>query len=349
MAPSGHFSGRSTVRWGIIGCGDVTEVKSGPGFRKAARSELVAVMRRNGALAEDYARRHGVARWYADAQALIDDPGVDAVYIATPPDSHCEYALAVAAAGKPALVEKPMARNLAECDRMIAAFGRAGLPLFVAYYYRSLPLIGEVARLLAAGAIGRVTGVTYRMVEPHHQRGWPWRVDAAIAGSGHFLDVGSHSLDLLDFLLGPLSEVDGKASNMASDYEAEDTVALTFRAPGGILGAMMWNFASDLHDDTMRIAGTEGEIVFPMYSQVPIRVTTAAGTREVGVAFPEHVAQPFIQTVVDDLLGTGTCPSTGESARRTSRVMDHVLSGYYGGRGDAFWSRPASWPGRRAR
>jgi len=349
MAPSSHFTGRSTIRWGIIGCGDVTEIKSGPGFRKAARSELVAVMRRNGALAEDYARRHGVARWYADAQALIDDPGVDAVYIATPPDSHCDYALAVAAAGKPALVEKPMARNLAECDSMVAAFARAGLPLYVAYYYRSLPVIGEVARLLASGAIGRVSGVTYRMVEPHHKHGRPWRVDAAIAGSGHFLDVGSHSLDLLDFLLGPLSEVEGKASNMASDYDAEDTVALTFRAPGGILGSMMWNFASDLHDDTMRIAGTEGEIVFPMYSQVPIRVTTAAGTREVRVAFPEHVAQPFIQTVVDDLLGLGTCPSTGESARRTSRVMDLVLSGYYGGRGDAFWSRPASWPGRRAR
>ena len=349
MPLSKHFAGRSTVRWGIIGCGDVTEVKSGPAFRKSARSELVAVMRRNGALAEDYARRHGVARWYDDAHALINDPLVDAVYIATPPDSHCDYALAVAAAGKPALVEKPMARNLAECDRMVAAFRDAGLPLYVAYYYRSLPTMVVVARLLAERAIGRVTGVTYRMVEPHHRRGRPWRVDVAIAGSGHFLDVGSHALDLLDFLLGPLSDVEGKAANLASDYDAEDTVALTFRAPGAILGSMMWNFASDLHDDTMRIAGTEGEIVFPMYSQVPIRVTTAAGTREVEVAFPQHVAQPFIQSVVDDLLGLGECPSTGVSAARTSRVMDEVLSAYYGGRGDAFWARPASWPGLRRR
>ncbi len=337
------------MRWGIIGCGDVTEIKSGPGFRKARGSALVAVMRRNSALAEDYAKRHGVPRWYADAHALIADPEVDAVYIATPPDSHCDYALAVAAAGKPALVEKPMARNLAECNRMVEAFERAGLPLFVAYYYRSLPYVVKVAELLRDGAIGRVTGVTYRMVEPHHRRGMPWRVDVAVAGSGHFLDVGSHSLDLLDHLLGPLEQVEGKAANLASDYEAEDTVALTFRTPGGALGAMMWNFASDLHDDLMRIAGTEGEIVFPMYSQVPVKVTTAAGTREVEVDFPQHVAQPFIQTVVDDLLGIGACPSTGESARRTSRIMDHVLSGYYGGRNDEFWARSASWPGRRRR
>ena len=182
MPVAGHFAGRRAVRWGILGCGDVTEVKSGPGFRKAAGSELVAVMRRNGALARDYAQRHGVAQWYDSAQALIEDPGVDAVYIATMPDTHCDYALAAAAAGKPALVEKPMARNTAECDRMVAAFAAAGLPLYVAYYYRSLPYIRKVAELLQAGAIGRVSGVTYRMVEPHHRRAPMWRIDAALAG-----------------------------------------------------------------------------------------------------------------------------------------------------------------------
>src|SRR5208282_296216 len=131
MSVQAHLRGRGVVRWGIIGCGDVTEVKSGPGFRKAAGSQLVAVMRRNGALAADYARRHGVPRWYDRAEALIADPEVDAVYIATPPDSHEPYALAVAAAGKPAYVEKPMARCAAECDRMVAAFKAARLPLFV--------------------------------------------------------------------------------------------------------------------------------------------------------------------------------------------------------------------------
>ncbi len=349
MPATGHFKGRKAVRWGILGCGDVTERKSGPGFSKAARSELVAVMRRNGTLAADYARRHGVARSYDSAAALIADPEVDAIYIATPPDSHCEYALAAAAAGKPALVEKPMARNAAECDRMVEAFDRADLPLFVAYYYRRLPCFVRVGEMLAGGELGRVTGVTYRMAEPHHRRGAPWRVSAAIAGAGHFLDVGSHALDLLDHLLGPLQEVEGKAANLASDYDVEDTVALTFRAPGGALGSMMWNFASAAHDDLMQLVGTEGELSFPMYTERPLVLRTSEGSREIELPFPEHVAQPFIQSVVDDLLGVGSCPVTGRDARRTSQVMDTVLDAYYGGRRDAFWERPGTWPGRRTR
>lgn len=108
-----------TIGWGIIGVGDVTEVKSGPAFQKADHSALVAVMRRTSALARDYAERHGVTRWYDDADALIHDPHVNAVYIATPPDTHMDYTLRVAQAGKPVYVEKPMARHHAECRRMI--------------------------------------------------------------------------------------------------------------------------------------------------------------------------------------------------------------------------------------
>ena len=276
MPISKHFSGRQVVRWGIIGCGDVTEVKSGPGFQKAAGSQLVAVMRRSGGLAADYARRHGVpvrgarsAEWgcrgYAALEDMLADPDVDAVYIATPPDSHAEYALATAAAGKPAYVEKPMARHTAECDRMVEAFERAKLPLFVAYYRRRLPCFMKVEELLKSGAIGRLTGVTYRLAEPHHRRGGIWRTDPALAGAGHFLDVGSHALDLLDYLLGPLGDVAGTAVNVASAYAVEDLVALSFRTAGGAVGSMVWNFAGAVSDDTMRLTGTDGEITFAMF------------------------------------------------------------------------------------
>jgi len=347
MPVSRHFAGRSVVRWGIIGCGDVTEVKSGPGFQKAAGSQLVAVMRRSGDLAADYAKRHGVPRWYDDARKLIDDPEVDAVYIATPPDSHADYALLVAAAGKPAYVEKPMARHGAECDRMVKAFERENLPLFVAYYRRRLPCFMKVEELIKSAAIGRLTGVTYRLAEPHHRRGGIWRTDPTLAGAGHFLDVGSHALDLLDYLLGPLGEVTGTAANVASTYSVEDSVALSFRTEGGALGSMVWNFASAVSDDTMRLSGTDGEITFTMFQSRPVRLENASGIQLFDLPYPPHVAQPLIQTVVDDLLGRGVCPSTGVSARRTTRVMDRVLEGYYGGREDMFWTRPETWPGRR--
>jgi predicted dehydrogenase len=159
--------------------------------------------------------------------------------------------------------------------------------------------------------------------------------------------MGSHVLDLLDYLVGPLTNVIGSAANMASAYAVEDTVALSFRTAEGAPGSMAFNFASALRDDMMRLTGTEGEIAFPVFRSEPLRWEGAGGVQVFDLPYPPHVAQPLIQSVVDDLLGLGTCPSTGESARRTSRAMDRVLEGYYGGRTDAFWNRPETWPGRR--
>ncbi len=339
------------IRWGIIGCGDVTEVKSGPGFQKARGSQLVAVMRRNGTLAADYARRHGVPRWYDDARALVHDPEVDAVYVATPPGAHVDGALLAAAAGKPCHVEKPMARHTPECDAMISAFAAAKQKLFVAYYRRALPRFLKVRDLLADGAIGTLTGITYRLASPTPVNADPatgaWRVSAANAGGGLFLDLGSHLLDFLDFCGGPLQDTRGCAARLASPYEVEDAIAMTFRTAAGVPGSASWNFASLAKDDTLEFSGTTGRLAINFYANDPVRFETARGVEHFDMPNPPHVAQPLIQSVVDDLLGRGSCPSTGESARRTSAVMDRVLDEYYGGRTDAFWTRPQTWPGRR--
>ena len=342
----GHFKGRPIIRWGMIGCGAVTETKSGPGFQKADRSSLVAVMRRQGELAADYARRHGVPRWYDHVEALIADSTVDAVYIATPPDTHAEYGLQVAAAGKPAYVEKPMARNTTECDRMVEGFQRSRLPLYVAYYRRRLPRFLTARDLIADGALGRVTGVRYQCSAPRHKDEGGWRVQAEKSGGGHFLDIGSHALDLLDFFFGPLSEVAGVAGNHGASCLVEDTVAMSFLA-GGIPGVASWNFASMEREDAFAITGTEGRLEFSLLGDEPLRLENAAGVQMLSRPNPAHVQQPLIQSVVDDLLGQGVCPSTGETARRASRIMDMVLTGYYGGRMDEFWRRPETWPGRR--
>ncbi len=352
-AASSAWKPRDIIRWGILGCGEVTEVKSGPGFQKSAGSKLVAVMRRQAKLAEDYAHRHGVPKWCADADALIRDPEVDAVYIATPPGSHLEYARRVATAGKPCHVEKPMARNATECEEMLAAFAQMKLPLFVAYYRRAQPRFLK-ARELIESALGRVTHVHYQFTDPRHSAAQagslPWRLEAENAGGGFFLDLGSHTLDLLDFFFGPLDGVSGHAANLASPYEVEDTLTMSFRTPAGAPGTAAWNFAGTVAktEDFFLITGTEGRVTFSTFGNEPLRLETADGKiQEFPFTPPEHVAQPLIQTVVDELRGRGKCPSTGESAARTSRVMDKVLDSYYGGRTDAFWQRQKSWPGRR--
>jgi predicted dehydrogenase len=335
------------LHWGIIGCGDVTEVKSGPAFNKIDGSRLVAVMRRDGGKAADYARRHGVPRWYDDAQRLIDDPDVNIVYIATPPGSHAEYACRVAAAGKPCYVEKPMARNAVEGERMVRAFADAGQKLFVAYYRRRLPTFVRAAQLIQDNAIGTVTGVSHRHASPAHRRSNCsdfWRVNVEQSGGGLFMDLASHVFDVLDMLLGPFSNVSANAANVASAYDAEDVVSVTWRFPAGSVGSSIWNFASDVSEDVIEISGTDGRITFSAFSARPVRLIRGGKVDEFPEPYPPHVQQPLIQSIVDDLNHRGPCPSTGESALRTQRVLDTCLEDFYGGRVDDFWKRPRHFP-----
>jgi len=343
----------NVIRWGIIGCGDVCEVKSGPAFQKASGSALVAVMRRDAAKAADFARRHGVGRWYSDADQLINDREVDAVYIATPPGQHEEYALRVAAAGKPCYVEKPMARSYAECCRMNDAFAAAAKPLFVAYYRRRLPRFVKAKQLIDTGRLGVITGCHYRLTRyfwsnPSEQ----WRLSAKESGGGLFLDLGSHALDQLDYLLGPFTEFGGCAHGTGAT-DVEDSVALHFQTERGVVGTASWNFAGSTFDDLIEIVGTEGRLSMSTFGNEPLRLhreeqeEDSSTTQTFEEPTPPHVHQPLVQTIVDQLLGRGVCPSTGESAARTARVMDAALKNYYGSRDDAFWERPETWPGRR--
>lgn len=323
----------STIRWGIIGCGDVTEVKSGPALQKASGSALVAVMRRNGALAADYARRHGVPRWTDDAQALIDDPQVNAVYVATPPSTHRHYTLLAAAAGKPVYVEKPMAMNYGECVEMVDACRAAGVPLFVAYYRRALPRFVKVKDLLDAGAVGDVRFVSIVLAQPVQPQelepdNLPWRVLPEIAGGGRFVDLASHTLDLLDYVLGPIRAAQGFAGNQAGLYLAEDIVSGSFVFQSGVQGAGVWCFSAYDDLDRVEITGSRGKLSFSTFgADDPVQLVNAEGITEFRIAHPPHVQQPLIQTLVDELLGIGVCPSTGESGARTTRVMDAILRG----------------------
>jgi predicted dehydrogenase len=320
------------VRWGIIGVGNVCEVKSGPGFQKAEKSSLVAVMRRSGDLARDFAARHGVPKWYDDAAALINDPDVNAIYIATPPYAHLEYTLATAQAGKPVYVEKPMANTYAECTTMIDACEATGVPLFVAYYRRALPRFLKIKELVDGGAIGEVRTVTVMLQEPPRYDldpdNLPWRVIPELAGGGLLLDLGSHMLDFLDYVLGPIAEVQGAASNQVGLYPAEDMVTGSFVFESGVHGVGTWCFSGYEHVDRTEIIGSKGKIVYSNFDTSPVLLMTDEGPREFQIDNPPHVQQPLIQTVVNRLTGAGICDSTGESGARTSWVIDHLLAGY---------------------
>jgi predicted dehydrogenase len=287
-------------------------------------------MRRNGQLARDYARRHGVPRWYDDAHALIDDPEVDAVYVATPPSSHKQYALMAAAARKPVYVEKPMALNYAECQAMIDACHGEHVPLFVAYYRRALPRFVKVRELLRDGVIGDVRFVNITLHEPaapnvRDRASLPWRVRPEISGGGLFVDLASHMLDFLDYALGPIVEVRGFTANQARLYEPEDIVTTSFRFESGALATGTWCFTAGSRLDRTEIVGSDGRISYVTFDASPIVLETRTGRTEFPIANPPHIQQCLVQAIVDELNGSGVSPSTGETAARTTRVMDLML------------------------
>ena len=321
-----------TIRWGMIGCGDVAEVKSGPGFYKARNSRLVAVMRRDGDLAADFARRHGVPRWHDDAEAIIAADDIDAVYIATLTDTHRDYTLRCAAAGKAVYVEKPMALELAQCVEMVDACRAHGVPFWVAYYRRCLPRFVAVRDLIAAGgALGDVRVVTVRQLrrtpsaEDLATHALSWRAEAARGGGIFFEGVG-HTLDILDFLLGPIADVEAFADNQAGVQAAEDVVVANFRFASGVYGSATWCFAAAEDDEYVEVIGSRGAVRFSVTHALPIRVAAAGCMQDVPIEDPPHVQQPLIQSIVDELNGGERCPSDGVSALRTARVLDAIVS-----------------------
>lgn len=321
------------IRWGIIGCGDVCEVKSAPAMNKIPGSRLVAVMRRDASKAADYAERHQVPKWYSDAEELINDPEVNAIYIATPPSSHATYTTMAAAAGKPIYVEKPMARTFQECEEMIAVCEKFEVPLFVAYYRRTLPQFLKVKELLASQVLGDIRLINlelYQSIEPDIVRGLDnnWRVDPSVAGGGFFYDLASHQLDYLDYLLGPISQAQGFRANQAGLYDAEDIVNANWVFENGVMGTGSWCFtvgAPSVKEEA-RIIGEKGQLTFHFFTSSKVVLETADGKEEFDFTMPKHIQQPLIEQIVAELQGRGESPSTGKSAARTNWVMDQICS-----------------------
>jgi predicted dehydrogenase len=327
------------INWGIIGCGNVTELKSGPAFNKVADSRLLAVMRRNAALARDYAKRHNVPRFYTVADDLINDPDIDAVYIATPPGSHAEYAIKVLEAGKPVYIEKPMALNYEECIRINDTAKKYNLPVFVAYYRRTLPGFLKIKSLIEAGEIGKPRFVQFQIFnypsEDEKAGRLPWRVIPEISGAGHFFDLASHQLDYLDYLFGPVHKVSSIAVNQANLYKAEDFVSASFLFSDNIVGTGIWSFSASrkANRDYFEIVGEKGIIITSTFTYEPIVLINGKGRLEFINERPENIQYYLIEQIVRALSGKGNgeVVSTGVSAARTSRVMDEVVREYYKG------------------
>lgn len=326
-----------TVNWGMIGCGSVAEVKSGPALYKTPNSKLVAVMRRNADAAADYAHRHGVGKWYTSADLLINDPGVNAIYIATPPSSHKDYALMAIKAQKPVYIEKPMALNFRECREILEASQLANVPVFVAYYRRALPYFIKIKEIVLSGLLGEIKKVSLTLNKApknadKDENNLPWRVKPEVSGGGYFVDLGSHQLDILLFIFGSLRFQSAIVKNMGWIYHAEDYVTAQFTLGKNIPCLGTWNFMAQAQNeiDSLVIQGTKGQLNASTFGNRTFQLRIGDRIETIEFEPPKHIQQPLVQCIVDELTtATPSCPSTGASASLTNQIIDQVLYDYY--------------------
>ena len=312
------------IKWGIIGCGDVTELKSGPAFNKINNSELVAVMRRDATKAKDYAARHKVPKWYSNADELINDPDVNAIYIATPPASHLEYAIASIKAGKPVYVEKPMCLNAEEALQMSAFAKEKNVKLVVAHYRREQPFFKMIKQLIDKKKIGDIRFARIEFLRKPLSAKALWRVDPKISGGGLFHDLAPHQLDLMYYFFGPIKEMHGFGTNQAGLYDADDMATGNVLFDSGVAFNGTWCFSVDEHQqkDLCEIVGSAGKIRFSVFESYELSITN--GENEEILLFDpiQHVQQPMIEKVVEYFLDQSINPCSSEDGVVVMKMLD---------------------------
>ena len=329
-----NYELNNKINWGIIGCGDVTEIKSGPAFNKVKNSSLVAVMRRDIAKAKDYAQRHNVPRWYDNANALINDADVNAIYIATPPSSHEEYTIAAFNAGKPVYVEKPMAVNAASAKNMMNVANEKNIKLVVAHYRREQPMFKKIKQLLSEKSIGDIRFVRLEFLKKSLTKEEllvpknAWRVDAAIAGGGLFHDLAPHQLDLMYYFFGETDKVNGIALNQQELYNADDIVSGNILFKNGVLFNGLWCFTIDENEekDLCEIVGSKGQINFSVFGDPKIMMTVEGKKENFLFDALQHVQQPMIEKVVDYFLDEGPNPCNAEDGVKVMEMMEGLTT-----------------------
>jgi len=318
------------MRWGLIGAGDIVRKRVAEALRECSGCTLAAVSRARADLVEEFAREIGAGRAYADWRDLVADPGIDAVYVATPVRLHAQQTIAAANAGKHVLCEKPMAMDAAECDAMIAACRAAGVALGIAYYRRFYPVVAGVRAIVESGEIGKPVFAQMTAFEPFDpQPGEPrsWLLQRAEAGGGPMADFGCHRLEVLLHLLGPVRRVTSIVSTVALSREVEDTAAALLQFESGPTGLVVVSHAAADRQDTFDLFGTAGSVRIPSLNRGEITVRAAGRERRESHPPAANVHRPLVDDF-GEAVRTGRAPLVdGYAGRAVAAVQGAVYAG----------------------
>ena len=309
------------LNWIVVGIGDIATRRVIPAIQAEPRSCLYGLVTRDPAKAAPYAASHDVRSWATLDDALAD-PAVHAVYVAIPVFLHAAQTIAALRAGKHVLCEKPMAMNEAEARSMVQAAEQNGRTLGVAYYRRTYPKVQRAKQLLDAGAIGKPVLAELTCHEWRDEKGnrRSWLVDPAQAGGGPLYDIGSHRIDVLNFLFGEPSRATGHLSNLVHHYAVEDNATVVIDYAGGVRGIVDVRWHSKVRRDECRIRGTDGEMELSPLNGPDL---IYPGGRE---NLPPHanLHYPMIENFVDAVLGKAPLLANGASSFWTDWVIERA-------------------------
>lgn len=244
---------------GLVGAGFMGRTHSnafrqaGAFFKLEYEPVLKAVATRNAQTAADFAANWGFESSEGDWRRLVERSDIDLIDIASPNDTHAEIAIAAAQAGKMVMCEKPLGRNAAESERMVAAVEAAGVANMVWYNYRRVPAVTLAKQLIDEGRLGRIFHYRAKFLQdwtisaevPQGGAG-TWRLDATVAGSGVTGDLLAHCIDTALWLNGPIDRVTGATetfvkqrkhtvSGKVEDVKIDDASAFLARFQNGSL------------------------------------------------------------------------------------------------------------------
>ncbi len=319
------------LRWGLIGCGDISTKRVAPALRDLLNCELLAVARDRSDLAQSFAKQFGARKWFADWQELLRDKEIDAVYIATPVHVHAAQTVAAAEAGKHVLCEKPMALNVEDCERMITACRRHHVRLGIAYYRHFYPAIGRAKEIIRSGEIGRpvitqINAFERFNPEPGHPR--HWLIEKAKAGGGPMFDFGCHRIEVLLNVFGRITRTIGSTASVLFDREVEDTAVALFEFERGMRGVLTVTHASSEPQDTMNIIGSDGSIHIPVLNQGSMLIKTAGGERTETHPPHSNLHQPLIDDFTQAVLAGREPEVGGAIGRDVARIEAEIYGGH---------------------
>jgi predicted dehydrogenase len=317
------------IRWGLIGCGDIAQKCVAPAMRDLPNCEPLAVSRADFSLAREFAMRFGFRRWYKTWQELVSDDEIDAVYVATPVNLHCEQTICAAEHGKHVLCEKPMAMNVEQCDKMLAACKSNSVTLGISYYRHFYPVINRLKEILASGEIGKPVFAEIRTFEffnpdPNDKRSWFVRKD--IAGGGPMFDSGSHRLEVLVNLFGTVRSVKGSFSNIAFKREVEDTCTGLITFESGLHAVVTTSHIPVQRQDTLEIFGSDGYINVPSLNNGIFTLTKNQQSRTESHPRASNVHLPLIENFTNALLSNTQPAVTGEIGKAVASIEQQIYT-----------------------